>query len=131
MASQIKAINAYRPKVEVSKRTSKNDLIKFIARSTGLNEGPIDQVLDELRDAILFYNLQGMSVYLEGLGTYSPKISLDGTFGIAHRADMKLKNGLNAPQAFSGQIANRENIGMTSADLVVMWNEDHPEDPVA
>ena len=131
MASRIQAINAYRPRVKRGKRASLNDLVSFIARSTGLNEGTIRQVLIELRDATLFYNLQGQPVYLEGLGTYTPKVDLDGTFGIGHRADMKLKNGLNTPDAFGGEIIHRENIGKTSDELVALWDEEHPDDLVS
>jgi len=65
----------------------------------------IRSVLIELRDDTLFYNLQGQPVRLEGLGTYTPKVSLDDTFGIGHRADMKIKNGLNAPDAFSARLS--------------------------
>ena len=58
-------------------------------------------------------------------------IELDGTIGIGHRADVHLKNRLNAPGAFRGEIQNQEHIGKTTAELVVLWNADHPNDPVA
>jgi hypothetical protein len=29
------------------------------------------------------------------------------------------------------EIANRENVGKTVDDLVAMWNQAHPDDPVA
>ena len=88
-------------------------------------------MLLELRDATLFYTLQGTPVYLEGLGTYTPKVDLDGTLGVGHRADNQIKKGLNAPGKFSGTIHNRQNIGLTSDDLVAQWNGDNPEDLVA
>jgi hypothetical protein len=37
---------------------------------------------------------------------------------------------INAPGAFKGEIQNRENIGKTTAELVALWNADHPNDPV-
>ena len=126
MATRIEAITAYRPRIKLGKRVEMDELVAFIARSTGLNEGTIRQVLIELRDAALFYLLQGHSVGMEGLGTYTPTIALNGTFGVGHRADMKLKNGMNAPGAFSGPIINRGNIGKTGDELVAMWNEEHP-----
>ena len=51
MASQIKAINAYRPRIVLGKRVETDQLVDFIARSTGLNESGVRQVLLELRDA--------------------------------------------------------------------------------
>ena len=131
MASRIKAINAYAPKIKLGKRAGTDDLVAFIARSTGINESGVRQVLLELRDTVIFFNLRGQPVQLEGLGTYSPKISLDGTFGIGHRADTALKNGMNQPGAFKGQIDNNKNVGKTSDELVAMWNAEHPDDPVS
>lgn len=131
MASRIKAISAYRPRIELGQRVENDELVDFIARSTGLNESGVRQVLLELRDAVLFYNLRGQAVKLEGLGTYTPVIQLDGDFKVGHRADMALKRGLNTPDEFRGVIKNRENIGKTSDEIVAMWNEDHPDDPVA
>ena len=131
MAKQIQAINAYRPQIVLGQRIGMEDLVEFIARSTGLNESSIRQVLLELRDATLFFNVRGQAVQLEGLGTYTPSIGVDGTIGVGHRADIYLKNRLNAPGAFKGEIQNRENIGKTTAELVALWNADHPNDPVA
>ena len=64
-------------------------LVEFIARSTGLNESGVRQVLLELRDTVLFFNLRGQPVKLEGLGIYTPSIQLDGNYKVGRRADMK------------------------------------------
>ena len=90
----------YRPRIDLGKRPGMDDLVDFIARSTGLNESGVRQVLLELRDAVLFFNRRGQSVKLEGLGTYTPTIQLDGTFGVGHRADVALKNGMNVGGEF-------------------------------
>jgi nucleoid DNA-binding protein len=131
MASRIRAINAYRPRVDLGKRAGMDDLVDLISARTGLNEGDVRQVLLELRDVVLFFNLRGQPVKLEGLGTYTPSIQLDGTFKVGHRADMDLKNGLNVPGEFRGDILNRENVGKTSDELVEMWNTEHPDDQVS
>ncbi|MCP4602338.1 MAG: hypothetical protein GY847_17785 [Proteobacteria bacterium] len=131
MASKIQAVNAYRPKVKLGRTASLDQLVKYIADRTGVTEGEVSIVLKELRDAIIFYNLQGQGAKIEGLGTYLPKVGLDGTFDVSHRLDRAIKNGLNAPGAFSGEIVKRENIGKTADDLVAIWDEEHPDDPVA
>ena len=130
MASKIKAINAYCPRVELGKTAQLDELVSYLADRTGLNEGEIRMVMIELRDAIVFFNRTGRSVKLEGLGTYAPKIGLDGKFGVSHRLDNHIRNALNVPGAFKGVIERRENIGKTSEELVAMWNAEHPEDPV-
>ena len=131
MASRIKAINAYMPNIKLGKRAELDDLVSFIARSTNLNEGSIRQVLTELRDAVVFFNLRGQPVQLEGLGTYTPAIDLDGVINVGHRADTYIKDHLNVSGEFKGEIERRENIGKSGDDLAAKWNADHPEDPVA
>ena len=107
-----------------------DDLVTFIARSTGLNESGVSQVLLEMRDAVIFFNLRGESVKLAGLGVYTPSIDLQGKIKVAHRADNALIDALNMNRAFTGSVKNSANIGKTGDELVAMWNADHPEDPV-
>lgn len=54
MASRIQTINAYRPKVKLGRTAGNDELVEFIARSTGLNESGVSQVLLELRDTLIF-----------------------------------------------------------------------------
>jgi len=93
-------------------------------------EGSIDQATMELRDHIIEFNRAGRAVKVDGLGTFSPSIDLDGTLSISFRPDPALNYGINIPGTFSGTILNRENIGKTSDDLVAQWNQDHPENPI-
>lgn len=93
-------------------------------------EGSADQAIKEFRNQIIEYVRSGRSVKIEGLGTWTPNILLDGTLDIQYRADTALTNGLNVPGTFTGKILNRENIGKTSDELVTPWNRDNPNDPV-
>jgi len=54
----------------------------------------------------------------------------EGTINIGFRADTALKNGLNAPGAFRGGVANKANIGIENARLKELWDKDHPGDPL-
>ncbi len=92
------------------------------ARGTSLNPGVIENVLQELRDAIVFFAKQGMNVKLSNIGTFSPTVDLGGTFDVAIRLDTSIDAALNVPGAFTGAIVNPENIGRTSAMLKEMWN---------
>jgi len=131
MANRIKAINAYRPQVELGQTVQSEELNRYLADRTGLNEGEVSLVTKELRDAVIFFNRAGRGVKLEGLGSYLPNLQLDGTFDLQHRLDIAVKNGLNTPGVFTGSIKNRENIGKSADDLVALWNAAHPDDPVA
>jgi hypothetical protein len=130
MASKIKAVNAYRPKIALGATVQKEELLRYIAGRTGINEGTLDYALREVRDAIIFFGQSGRGVKIEGLGTYLPSVALDGAFDVDYRQAPDIKNGLNAPGAFTGQIENKENVGKTADDLVAQWDQDHPEDPV-
>ena len=130
MATKIEAINAYRPKLVLNPTAKLYQLVDFIAMRTGTNKGVIQLVLAELNDAITFFNLQGTPVKLEGLGTYAPNIDIGGEFDISHRTDQEIIKALNSNGAYRGVIANRENIGKTSDELVAIWNTEHPTDLV-
>jgi hypothetical protein len=130
MANKITAINAYRPRVEAGNTVQKQELVRQLARATGLNEGTADLVIKELRDIIIENLRAGRGVKVEGLGTWLPNIDLAGVFDVQYRMDSFLKSALNVIGIFTGVILNRENIGKTSEDLVNKWNEEHPDDLV-
>jgi hypothetical protein len=129
MASRIKAINAYRPRIKPGRTVQTEQLVEHIASRTGLNAGEIYFVLMELRDAIVFFGLSGQGVKLEGLGTYLPNMRLDGSLDAQHRLDPAIRKGLNR-RAFTGTVLNRKHIGKTPDELVALWNADHPDDAV-
>jgi hypothetical protein len=130
MASRIKAINAYRPRVEQGNTVKRAELIRALSRATGLVEGSIDQATKELRDQIIEFNRAGRAVKVDGLGTFSPSIDLDGTLSINFRPDNALNHGINIPGIFTGTIINREFIGLTGDQLVAKWNAENPTDIV-
>jgi hypothetical protein len=131
MANRLKAINSYRPHLELGNTVQNDELVRYIADRTNLNKSMVALVLGQLSDAVIFFNTTGRGVKFEGLGSYLPGIDLDGTFNVENRLDSAIKKGLNAPGVFTGTLVNRENIGKTADELVALWNTAHPEDPVA
>jgi hypothetical protein len=130
MAHRIKIISLYRPRIEQGNTVQKPELIRLVSRATGLVEATLDYGIKELRDQIIEITRSGRAVKIEGLGTWSPNIGLDGTFDIQYRADTALTNGLNIPGIFTGTIRNREHIGKTADELVAAWNVENPNDQV-
>ncbi len=59
---------------------------------------------------------------------YTLSITLDGRYEINVKLKKHMAQALNAPGAFRGKIANAENIGKSSDELVEMWNEKHSDD---
>ncbi len=128
MAKRIRAINAYRPKIKQRSLVEMEEVVAFIARSTGINESGLRHVILELRDALLFFAANGHAVRLEGLGIYSPSIGLDGQVKLRYRPDPALNRRLH--QRFHGEIVNKENVGKNTDELIALWNAEHPDDPV-
>lgn len=130
MAKKIEALGAYRPRIELGSTVQRDELVEYLSSRTGINEGLLIFVLQEVRDAIISYSRRGRGVKLDGLGTYLPNIKLDGTLNVEHRLDRGIKEALNKPRSFSGSIENREHIGKTVEELVKVWNTEHPNDPI-
>ena len=130
MAKRINAIKALMPQIELNQTIQVNELTQYISRGTNLNPSEIKFVLDELSNALLFFTSRGQPVKLEGLGTFTPGIRLNGEFKLNVRVDRELVNGLNGPDAFKGRIRNRTNIGKSGDDLVREWNQHNPHDLV-
>jgi len=129
MASRIAVIRRYRPEIKLMRTLQTPHVVEFIARETGLNEGEIRFVVYELRDTILIAAQRGQPVKMEGLGTFTPTLRMDGSLGMLFRADARLLDQLNDETKFSGKIINKANIGKSTDELVALWNEEHPENP--
>jgi len=131
MAAKIKAVNAYRPRIEQGNTVQKPEFIRAVSRATSLVEGTVDQSIKETRDQIIEFCRAGRAVKVDGLGIFTPTIDLDGYLAISFRADAAMNYGINVPGTFTGTIVNREFIGKTGDELVAKWNEDHTDDPVS
>jgi hypothetical protein len=130
MAHKIQAINAYRPRIEQGNTVQKSELIRELSHATSLVEGVVSLTMTELKFRLIGYMRAGRAVKVEGIGIWTPTISLDGKISIQYRPDLAFDYELNQPGAFTGNIENRPNIGKTSNELVMMWNEANPNDLV-
>ena len=131
MTKRINAIKALTPSIKLQ-NTAQNELLcKYISRRSSLNAGEINNVLMQLQDAILFFTLAGHPVKLDGLGTFTPTIRLDGSYNLNVRIDRTLIREMNQPGEIRAEILNRKNIGLSADNLVAQWNALHPDDPVA
>ncbi|MCX6582664.1 MAG: HU family DNA-binding protein [Candidatus Aminicenantes bacterium] len=130
MASIIRAIAEFAPKIKNVKTSTMSELVKTIAGRTGLNKGDILQVVNQFKEVIILTTQAGRGVKIEGLATFKPKINLKGQISLSIRIDPSFIAELNAPKTFEGFIENREMIGKTTQDIITKWNEKYPDDPV-
>ncbi len=130
MAKRITAIRSKMPRIKLAKLVEQQEIVSFIAGRTGYNEGAILNMLAELRDMVAFYAKSGRPVKLQGLGIFAPTMDKNGTIKITHRYAGWLKNELNAPGAFLGDIENRDMLNQPAEVLIERWNSEYPDDPV-
>lgn len=130
MASIMNAMRAYMPAIKYEKTCSTKTLVKFISARTTMNEGAIYNSLMELKNALIHYGSLGEPIKLDGVGTFTPTLSLDGTFNISFLPDIEVKGGLNAPDGYVGEYKNKDMIGKTQQDIIDRWNNEHPDDPI-
>ena len=130
MARKITAIRRYRPEIKRERTRQMPEIVSDMSHSTTLSEGSIRNVVYQLRDAILTAHRRGRAVKIEGLGTFTPTIRVDGNFDILFRPDPDMLRQLHDRTKFHAKILNKANIGKSAYDLVAQWNAEHPDDPV-
>ena len=130
MARIVQAVSAYGPKLEMSPTAQLGQVADWMAMRTGINKSEVMMVLQEMNEAILYFNGQGTPMKLPGVGTFSPGISREGTFRINFRADTSLKKGINAPNGYTGRMANKGRVGLDNAGYKELWDADHADDPL-
>jgi len=130
MARKITAIRKYRPEIKRERTKQTRQVVEDIAQRTGLNEGEIRFVVYELRDDILMAHRDGQAVKVEGLGTFTPTIRMDGSLDILFRPEPDMLRQLNDPTRFYAKILNKSNIGKSADALITQWNTEHPDDLV-
>jgi len=126
----MQAVRDYGPKVKLNPTAQLEQVADWMAMRTGLNKSEIQMVLQETNEAILYFNSQGTPVKLPGVGTFTPSVSREGTFKINFRADAGLKKRINAGDAYSGQMINKNRIGLDNAGYKELWDADHADDPL-
>ncbi len=129
MAHRIQAVTAYRPRLVLAEAASEEKYMEQITRRTTLSAGVVKNVQESEVETLIGLLLEGRPVHT-GIAIYTPNIDLDGDLEIKVRVDKRLVRALNAAGAFQGRIHNAANIGKSAADLVEMWNEANPNDPV-
>jgi len=126
MAKHIQAIAAYRPRIIRGKTVSEERYIELMTQRSILSAGIIKNVHEnEIENVISL--LQDSYVVHTGNVIYTLSITLDGKYEVNVKPHRRIVEALNTSGAFRGEIANAENIGKSSDELVEMWNEKHPD----
>jgi hypothetical protein len=130
VAKFLSAHQAYGPQLKLNNTIQLDQIANWISMRTNTNKSEVMMMLQELNEAILYFNCQGTPVKLPGIGIFSPSIDRGGKLDINLRPDTALRQGINLPRAYSGQIRNRVNIGLDNAGYKELWDTAHPDDPL-
>jgi hypothetical protein len=130
MARKITAIRRYRPEIERMPTRQTQEIIEEMCRSTTLSRGVIRNVVAQLQEVLMDNFHEGRAAKLEGLGTFTPTIRMDGSLDVLFRPEPDMLRKLNAKTQLKAKILNKASIGKSADDLVARWNAEHPEDPV-
>lgn len=125
--SRMKVYSTLGPRIEYGNMVELDGLVEYLSGRTTLHESIVRHVVLELREGLRFFNVEGRSVRIEGLGIFKPTIDLAGVITLNYRPDRALVDDINL--RFRGNIINRQNIGKSSDELVDLWNEFFPEAP--
>jgi len=126
MAKKIQAWATYGPRIDLGNPMTEEEIIENMVAATNQSKGSVLAVLAEL-DVQLEAGLKaGRIVHLPNGTHFEPTGKKDGTININVRVQADLDNKVNS--GFRGKWINAENIGKTEAEIVALWNKDHPND---
>ena len=127
MAKLIQAYAIYGPRVDLMEAADPQRFMELITQRTTLSAGVVKNVQESEVETLIGLLKEGRSVRT-GIATFRPTIDAQGNLSISVRVDKRIIAALNAPGGFTGKVNNSANIGKTSAEIVGLWNENHPED---
>lgn len=126
MAKKIQAWAVYGPRITLGAPMKKEELIENIIAATNQSRGSVLAVLAELDVQIEAGLKAGRIVQLPNGTHFEPIGKKDGSVDIGVRVNPDLDKKVNA--GFRGTWVNSANIGKTEAEIIALWNEEHPDD---
>jgi hypothetical protein len=128
MAKAIQAWTEFGPRLEPTDPMTGDELIENIIAATNQSRGSVLAVLSELDVQIETGLKAGRIVQLPNGTHYRPIGKKEGVIDINVRVNPALDKQVNA--GFRGKWRNGVNIGKGEDEIVALWNEAHPDDPI-
>ena len=129
MAKLLQAFAVYGPKINLMEAADPKRYMELITQRTTLSAGVVKNVQESEVETLVGLLREGRPVHT-GVAIFRPVIDAQGNLSVSVRLDKRITSALNAPGGFTGKVNNSANIGITSAQMVALWNEAHPEDPI-
>jgi hypothetical protein len=128
MAKKIQAYSEFGPRLEPATPLSGDELIEQITEGSNESMSSVLAVLSALDRAMEQALKTGRIVQLPNGTHYRPIGKQDGTIKIKVRVNPFVIRDVN--DNYRGEWRNAENIGASTDELIALWNEAHPDDPV-
>ena len=128
MAKIIRAWAVLGPRLKPVAPMESDELIENLIAATNQSRGSILALLSELDVQIGNALKAGRIVHLPNNTHYRPIGKRDGSIDINVRINPELKKDVNA--RFRGKWINSANIGKSQNEIIALWNEIHPDDPI-
>jgi hypothetical protein len=128
MAKNIQAWAKYGPKIKLGNPMTPEEIIENIITTTNQSRGSVLAILSELDVQTEAGLKAGRIVQLPNGTHYEPIGKKDGSIDIRVRINPEVDKKVNA--MFRGKWLNPGNINKTEAEIIALWNEEHPEDPI-
>ena len=128
MAKAIQTWTEFGPRLEPTDPMTGDELIENIIAATNQSRGSVLAVLSEL-DVQIEAGLKAGRIVQQPNGThYKPTGKKNGSIDIDVRVNPVLTKQVNA--GFRGKWRNSVNIGKSEDEVIALWNEAHPDDPI-
>jgi hypothetical protein len=126
--SKIQLWSKYGPRIALGVPMGPDEIIENVINSTNQSKGSILAVLAELDVQILAGLKAGRIVRLPNGIRFEPVGKKDGSVHIIVSVNKEMDNKVNA--FFKGKWVNADHIGWTEAQMIELWNKEHPESPI-
>ncbi len=88
-------------------------------------------VLSSIGEEALYLLRTGRSVRLPGLGMLTPNLDMQGNLSVRFVLDRTaMRRSSAGEKLFLGEMTHPEHRHKRPADLIALWNAEHPDDPV-
>jgi hypothetical protein len=128
MAKKIQAWAEFGPRLEPADPMTGEELIENIIAATNQSRGSVLAVLAELDTQIEAGLKVGRIVQLPNGTHFRPTGKSDGRVEADVRVNPDLVKRVNT--GFRGKWRNAAHIGKPEAEIVALWNQAHPNDPL-
>jgi len=127
MAKLIQAFSTYCPRIHLVEAANPQRFMDAITQRTTLSPGVVKNVQESEVETLTGFLKEGRPIHT-GVAIFTPSIDRHGNFSVNVRVDKRIVAALNAPGAFTGKVNNLMNIGLSTAQIIGLWNQEHPQD---